>query len=349
MEITSLELKDLVLHSAKGTAPTNYTVSAVNEALSDVLKSMSGSINTFMKNRYDIYDYIIEAADEVVPNRVASALSAFAEVKSVGQGQKAVFSRTVGRSRAKQFLTQVGISGVYETFRLDKESFELPTKAVGGAITADFERWLDGVEDTAVFMDVIVEGLTDAVFMEVQKALRAALNSTVRPEANKVISATFEPEKMVKLISIVKAYDGAAVIFAPPEFISAMGADAIVPVGANYAGVYSPKDIEAIHDTGYINIFRGTPIVEIPQSFVDESNEKTWIEPQLAYVLPAGKSKVVKVALEGKTQIYDLPNRDNSMEIHAYKKMGAGILTHYNWCIYQNEEIEQTFDSPYGL
>ena len=31
------------------------------------------------------------------------------------------------------------------------------------------------------------------------------------------------------------------------------------------------------------------------------------------------------------------------MEIHAYKKMGCAILTHYNWCIYQNTGITQTY------
>jgi hypothetical protein len=134
-----------------------------------------------------------------------------------------------------------------------------------------------------------------------------------------------------------------------------MGPDAIVPVGvygesfpAN--GVYSPADIEAIHNTGYVNIFRGTPIVQIPQSFIDENNEKTWIDPQMAYILPTGRQKVVKVVLEGATQMHDFTNRDNSIEVYAYKKMGCAILTHYDWCIYQNTDIPQTFDgTPYGF
>jgi hypothetical protein len=134
-----------------------------------------------------------------------------------------------------------------------------------------------------------------------------------------------------------------------------MGADAIVPItaygtpaAAGIQGVYSSDDIDAIHRTGYINIFRGAPVVQIPQSFIDETNEKTWIDPQLAYVLPTGNEKVVKVVLEGATQINDFKNRDNSLEVYAYKKMGCAILTHYNWGIYQNTGIAQTYDQPYG-
>lgn len=346
---TIKDIKELALHAAKHTAPTNFSVENVDEALREEMKGLASTVNEFMRNRYDIYDIIITTADEIVPNKVISALGIFAEVQVVGQGDKALFKRGIGKNRAKKFLTQVGLSGVYETFRLDNETFEVPVSAVGGAATIDFERFLDGAEDMADIMEVITTGLTDAVFVQVQKALKAAVSATARPAVNLVSKNTFVAEDMVKLVNIVRAYGSSAVIFAPPEFVAAMGADAIVPVGANYAGVYAPQDIEAIHNTGYINIFRGTPVVQIPQSFIDENNDKTWIDPQLAYVLPAGKEKVVKVVLEGATQIHDFKNRDNSMEIHAYKKMGCAILTHYNWGIYQNTGIAQTYDNPYGV
>lgn len=346
---TIKEIKELALHAARGTAPANYSNENVNVALREEMKNLASSVNEFMRNRYDIYDIIIATADEIVPNKVISALGMFADVQVVGQGEKAMFRKSVGRLRAKKFLTQVGLSGVYETFRLDKDTFEVSAHAVGGAATIDFERFLDGAEDMAEIMDIITEGLTDAVFGEVQKALKAAVTATARPAANLISKNTFVAADMLKLVNIARAYGSSAVIFAPPEFVAAMGPDAIVPVGTygtSYpaVGVYAPQDIDAIHNTGYINIFRGTPVVQIPQSFVDENNTATEIDPQLAYVLPAGKEKVVKVVLEGATQIHDFTNRDNSMEIHAYKKMGCAILTHYNWGIYQNTGITQTYN-----
>ena len=346
---TIKEIKELALHAARGTAPANYSNENVNVALREEMKNLASSVNEFMRNRYDIYDIIIATADEIVPNKVINALGMFADVQVVGQGEKAMFRKSVGKLRAKKFLTQVGLSGVYETFRLDKDTFEVSAHAVGGAATIDFERFLDGAEDMAEIMDIITEGLTDAVFGEVQKALKAAVTATARPAANLISKNTFVPADMLKLVNIARAYGSSAVIFAPPEFVAAMGPDAIVPVGAygsSYpaVGVYAPQDIDAIHNTGYINIFRGTPVVQIPQSFVDETNTATEIDPQLAYVLPAGKEKVVKVVLEGATQIHDFTNRDNSMEIHAYKKMGCAILTHYNWGIYQNTGITQTYN-----
>ena len=343
--MTLKELKDLALCAAKNEAPSNFSVENVNEALADGLRELAPSINQFMKNRYDIYDIIIEAVDEVVPKNVISGMSQFAEIQMVPQGQKAIFAvRNVGKNRAKKFLTQVGLSGVYETFRLDNRKFELAAHAVGGATTLDFERMLDGAEVMSDYVGILTEAMTEAVYKEVQKALRSALNAQGRPAANKVVSAGFDGDSMFKLAGVVRAYGNGAIILAPPEFIGAMGADAIVPVGTNYQGVYHPQDIDQIHNTGYINLFRGIPIVQLPQSYTDETNTTTYIDPQIAYVLPTGAEKVVKVVFEGATQMYDWTNKDNSLEIDVYRKMGAAILTQHNWGIYQNTSIPQTYD-----
>ena len=335
---TIAEIKELALHSAKGTAPATFSVDQVNAALLDSFKELAGSYNKFMKNRYDIYEILIETVDEIVPNRVADAVGIFAEVRQVGQGEKVTFKQSIGKNRAKKFLTRVGLSGVYETFRLDTTTFELPAYAIGGACTVDFERMLDGAESMAELMEVMTDGLTDSIYIEVQKALRAAV-STITPSANKYVGS-WSADQMVRLCNIVKSYGQGATIFAPPEFIAAMGPDAIVPVATGTGqGVYHPQDIDRIHYQGYINIFRGNPVVSFRQSYVDDENTKVAIDPQFAYILPTGGERVVKVVLEGPTQIWDWTNKDQSMEIDFYKKMGAGILSTRNWAIYQNTGV----------
>ena len=346
--MTIAELKELALHSARGTAPATYSAEDVNAAFTDGLKELASNYYQFMENRYTIYSILTETVDAIVPNKVIDAVGIFAEVRVAGQGEKVLFKTKLGTQRAKKFLTRVGLSGVYETFRLDNSTFEVPAMAIGGACSIDYERMLDGAESMAELMDIMTEGLTDSIYLEVQKTLCAALNAKGRPTNNKFVGS-WNPDEMVKLVNVVKAYGAGATIFASPEFVADMGPDAIVPVGTNYQGIYHPQDIDAIHYQGYINIFRGTPIVQFRQSFVDENNEKTWIDPQLAYIMPTGGERVVKVVLEGPTQVRDWENKDGSMEIHFYKKMGAAILAHHNWAIYQNTGITQTMDQPYGI
>ena len=346
--MTIAELKELALHSARGTAPATYSAEDVNAAFTDGLKELASNYYQFMENRYTIYSILTETVDAIVPNKVIDAVGIFAEVRVANQGEKVVFKTKLGTQRAKKFLTRVGLSGVYETFRLDNSTFEVPAMAIGGACSIDYERMLDGAESMAELMDIMTEGLTDSIYLEVQKTLKAALDAKGRPTKNRYMGS-WDADQMVKLINVVKAYGTGATIFASPEFVADMGPDAIVPVGANYQGIYHPQDIDAIHYQGYINIFRGTPIVQFRQSFVDEQNEKTWIDPQLAYIMPTGGERVVKVVLEGPTQVRDWENKDGSMEIHFYKKMGAAILAHHNWAIYQNTGITQTMEQPYGI
>ena len=344
---TIQEIKELALNAARGTAPENYSVENVNDALRDELKAMCSSINEFRRNQYDIFEIISETADEIVPKKVIDYVGIFAEVKTVENGQKAMFKRKLGKNRAKKFLTQVGLSGVYETFRLDTETFTVEAHAVGGAGTIDFDRMLDNAEIMPDIMDIITEGLTDSVFYEIQKALIAAYGAAGVPAANQKEGNNFVAKDMQDLVNVVRSYGTSAVIFACPEFIAAMGPDQIG--NQSYKAEYSPKDIEDIANTGYIKMFRGTPIIQMPQSFIDENNNKTTMNPQYAFVLPAGGEKVVKVVLEGPTQMWMRDNRDQSMEINAYKKIGAAILTYHNWGIYKNKGISDTSASLYGF
>lgn len=110
---TIKELKELALHAAKGTAPANFSTQNVNDALREEMRALAGSINEFQRNKHDIFDIIITAADEVVPKKVMDAVGMFAEVVSVPQGQKIMFKTKKGHARARKFLTQVGLSGLY--------------------------------------------------------------------------------------------------------------------------------------------------------------------------------------------------------------------------------------------
>ena len=338
--MTIKELRDLANHAAHRTAPAEFSVASVDAAVADGFKELCGSFNNFMRNRYDIYEIIIENADSVVPGKVMDAMGQFAEVIQMKNGEKKLFKRGgLGRNRAKKFLTQVGLNGLYETFRLDQETFTIGMKSIGGAVSIDFERLRDGAETLSEFMDVLAEAQEDAIYAEVQNALMAAAkDGSPMPGANKY-AGSYSAAELLKLVNVVKTYGGAATIFASPEFVAEMGPDAIVPAVTGAQAVYHPDDIDAIHFGGRIKLFRGTPVVEFRQSFLDEKNEQVMINPQFAYILPSGKEKIVKILMEGDTTMYDVVNPDQSIEVHTYKKIGVGILAFNNWGIYKNTAI----------
>ena len=64
---------------------------------------------------------------------------------------------------------------------------------------------------------------------------------------------------------------------------------------------------------------------------VSETNTTEVFGGKFAFVLPSSGYKILMVAFEGNTIVDDWTNRDRSMEIQAYKKMGTAIVTGNNW------------------
>lgn len=348
-------IKDLVVCAFLGTSPdpTKFSNTDVKESLRNEIHSLANDFNSYRRNKLDLFEIMQEAYDEILPKYVEDFMGTFAEIKTVENGKRAQFVVKRGRQRAKQFITQVGLSGVYESFRLDKDTFEVGGHAIGGAAYIDFERYICGDEDISESTEILLEGLQAAIMGEIQKALIKSANAEDRPRKNYYIGAGFDADEMANLCAVARSYGGGATIFATPEFVAAMGPDAIgMPIfngTPGYAGatpVYSPKDINDIANTGYITTFRGNPIVQIPQSYTDETNEVTQINPGFAYIFPTGGEKIVKVVFEGPTQVDDWQHRDRSFEIEAYKKVGVAILTNHNWCIYENTDLSTT-DTKY--
>ena len=337
-------LKELAVHAVRGTTPAptaefSCTIEDVEATLREELNALACDYNTYRRNKYDIFEIMQEAADEYLPNKVIAAMGAFAEVRTYKDGEKVEFKVRKGKLRGKKFVTAASPAGVYESFRLDSDVFTVNTKAIAGATTIDFNRYLCGDEDMAENMAVLYEGIEDAIYKMVQDALIATISGkTTGSFNNYAIVDGFEASSMVTLINTVKAYGTGAVIYATREFIAAMGADVIV-TGQN-PGV-SQKDIDAIHDTGLIQVFRGCPIIELPQSFADENNTEKVINPAYAYVFPTGGEKVVKVAFEGNTVVDEWKDRDRSWELEAYKKVGVAILHTNNWAIYHNTALDE--------
>lgn len=312
-------------------------------ALYDELKKMAGNMYAFQRNKYDIYELLSSELDEELPQKVEAALGTFCEIMQVPNGTRLQFHVRRGKQRGKQFVTRATESGVYETFRLDHEYFDLYPVAIAGAGYVDFERYLEGLEDMAVLYEIVEEGMLDRIWEMVQEALMNSWNMAGRPAANKKIVNGFDAATMIKLCNVVAAY-GAPVIYCSPEFAAEM-TNAIVynvaPTGV--AGTWthiSEQELNEVRDRGYIGKFRGVPVVVLPQSFTDEQNSKLAIDPAFAYVIPAGKEKLIKIGFEGPAYFQEFQGQDNTMKMQGYKKVGVAMVGTPNfWGIYYNSNL----------
>ena len=300
--------------------------------------------HVFNRNKEDIFELLEENLQEMLPQDVKSALDMFVEVKNYAQGTRPEFRVTRGHQRGKQFVTRATESGNYETFRLDRDRFDLYIQAIGGAGYVDFERYLDGLENMTEIYQIIQEGIVDRLFEMVQECLMASWNAAGRPARNKVAANTFNPIAMKKLCNTVAPY-GSPVIYCTPEFAAEMVNAIVYNVNQSTTAVkISDQDMIDIRERGYIGKFQGVPVILMPQSFTDEKNEKLLFNPSFAYVLPAGKEKIIKMAFEGSPYFreWDDHEGDNSFTLQGYVKVGVGLFTLPNyWGIYYNSALDE--------
>lgn len=334
----NLNIKQLLDCVMGRNIPTEFANENIDyeAALRDEIKKLVGTYSLYRRNKYELFDLLAQNAEEVLPRKVLELIGSFAEVAQYGNNDRLVFKVKRGAQRGRQFVTRATNSGVYETFRLDYDYMEVYSHTIGGAGIIDFERYLDGLEDIAEIYEIILDGMMTEIFREIQKCLADQWMATGRPANNKVSANTFDYQKMAQLVQVVSAY-GAPVIYCSQLFAAQMVNVINTPAGLKV----SDKEIDEIRENGYIGKFAGAPVVVIPNSFEDEMNDKLVFDPRFAYVIPAGKEKLVKVALVGQTIIDEWKNTDRSMEIQGYKKIGVGIVSAPNyWGIYYNSGID---------
>lgn len=337
MALERKELLALMKAAAQATPTRNFsfngeemTSTALNAALRDEMNALAGDFNSYRRNHIELFELVEETLDFIIPARIADAYSRFAETKTFAQGDRPIFKvKGLGKKRAKQFITRVGLAGLYETFKLGETWFEVKTSAIGGAAHIGFEEFLDGRVDFAELVQIVMEGLDELVYKEIAKALMASINQL--PAANQGSINGFNEAIMDRLISVAGAY-GTPTIYCTREFASKM-----VP----QTGWISDEMRNAKWEVGYLARYKGVNVVILPQTFTDETNTTKEIDPGYAWVIPSdGNMKPVKVAFEGTLHMKDIENYDWSHEIHFYQKVGVGVIMTNNICVYVDTDLK---------
>lgn len=300
---------------------------ALNATLQANINEIAGTPQLYRENKNTLFALMEQTLNAVMPKNVLDTYGMFADVQTVAQGDTIIYSRKIGEQRAKQFITRVALAGRYEAFELAEEKFEIKTSAYGGAARIGIEEFLDGRVQWQDYLSIVNEGMSEAVYKEIAKALIAAIAAF--PATNKVAFAGFNETQFDRLIQTVAIY-GSPVIYCTLE-----AAMTLLPAN-NWISENMKDDRWA---RGYFTSYKGTPVVVLPQSFTDETNAVKVIDPAYIYVFPTNNQKPVKIVFEGQTLVKEFENRDWSTELQTYQKFGVGILTTNNLAVFKNTDL----------
>jgi hypothetical protein len=343
MALERKSLIELAKATAKASVNPSLTFSFGEETLSanalentfrKELAELASTPALYRQNRNTIFELIEIQLTEVLPPKILAEYGQFADVRTFPQGVQPIFYQKISeasRRRAKQFVTKVGLAGRYEVFKLDGRTLEVTPTAYGGAAQIAFEEFLDGRITMADVYDIVLEGMDEAVYKEIAKALVSTVDNL--GTYNKVTSAdTFNETQFDRLLQVADTY-GKAAIYCTFEFAATM-----LP----QQNWISDNMRDRRWNQGYLGDYKGHQVIVLPQSFEDETNAVKVIDPSYCWIIPTGSEKPVKVAFEGTAQVKEVDGDDWSKTIHTYQKFGVAVYSiNPGLCVYRNTALKK--------
>ena len=281
------------------------------EIFSELMKDVEG-------NKKEINAIITENINEVLKVKVGDALSIIADVSFIGHGEKKDYNVRNGKINVEY----VALGSEIRRQKIYKNKVTSQPRALGASVYAELDDILSGrAEVFTELIDEITLGIEQEVMNTVQSAFVKAMDNA--PSANKYLGA-FNLGQLRGVANTVAAY-GRPVIFGTGVALSNITSD------AGFQASMSDAMKDAFNRDGFIGTWEGKALVQLPNTFTDETNTEWVLDNKYIYVLPVGADKPVKVTFEGDSVLLDKQSfEDGSVTKKVIQKVGVNVLQSHN-------------------
>ena len=323
------QLKDLLVAAAYS-KDANVNFSDLNSAAKNGLVEYFGldDLNVREIKRYstDVFALIEEVIEQVLPMMLADRVGAFAEIKTFARDEQVKFTiKNQGKRRVVRGIAKGARGGIYRAKKLQDADLIVPTFVYSVGYQITLEELLTGRRTVGELATLITEGFLENIYLEVIQAMRGIY--TYAPANNKATASGMDLDKMRSVIRTVRAYGSPVIIGFQTEIEKLSNVAGTAFTGGITAVPNVPvEDILERRNQGYVGMFYATPVVVIPNYFLNEQNADWMFKEQDIFVLPVDNQKPVKVALHGDIYTQQVQDPTGSMEFHAHRLMGVAIV-----------------------
>jgi hypothetical protein len=316
------ELKTILLAAARPQANINFSdaQSAAKNALNEYLNASQVSVRD-LRPGTNTFAIIEEVLDEVIPQAVEDRTQAFAEIRNFARNDQIKFDvRTSYASRRRMYraLKKGARGGVYKAYRLDGYSLTMTTEVYTVGYFMTLEELLLGTRTVAELINTIADAFTEKVFVEVMEALQAAAAAAPSVNRTTTAAASFSASGLDAIIRIISAYGNPVIMGFRKELgllNNALGSD------------YSLADYDDIRSQGYVGIYKGTPLVELPNYLITHAGATAsfLFQEGTIYIMPADE-RPVKVGFQGESYTTEFMDPQGGREWQNHRMMGVAVL-----------------------
>ena len=335
------ELKQVLVAALNGVAASaNFSAEETDKAAVNALLKEIGidenSTGREIRAKEDLaFALIEEAVDEILPKKLEGVLQEFAEVRQFARDAEVLFNiEKIGKNRAKLTISKGARGGIYRAAKLDRKYFSVDTTIQTVAVSVTLEEIILGTLSLAELYSNILEGFEEIVYKEVFNALASAKPvagyDRIGHDSPTTVKASLG-SAIDKVMPYVKQY-GIPTIFGSYQALTNL---------SNPASEWHPEmnDSAERRQYGFVQLYKGARVVELPNYLVDNKNEKWFYDPKFVFVLPSG-IKPVKVALKGDLTLIRNNTAVGSEKWEAHKLIGVGVAMANNFAVIEVTDLD---------
>lgn len=280
----------------------------------ELVELFSNLMSNYERNKVEINEIIKENVNAVLKQRVGGALDVIAEIAYVPHGVKKEYNVRRGTIKTEY----VALGSEIRRQKIYRSKVEAKPQAIGAAVYAEWDDILAGrAESFTDMIDEIAEKTLEQVLVSIQNTFVKAMTNA--PAANKYTGA-FALQQVRNVANTVSAY-GKPVIVGTSVALSNITSD------AGFKASMSENMKDEFNKNGFIGVWEGKALVQLPNTFTDETNTEWVLDNKNMFVIPVNADKPVKVTFEGGAEMLEQQSFDDgSITKKTLQKVGVNVL-----------------------
>lgn len=312
--------KDKILELCMDVRNNTSSVSGqtVEQRKKEMVELFSVLMQDYDRNKYEINAIITENVNEVLRVRIGDALDIIADVSYIGHGEKKSYRIKNGRIKAEY----VALGSEIRRQKIYGKEITAEPRALGGSVYAEWDDILAGrAEAFTDLVDEIADAIHGEILLTIQNTFVKAMENA--PTANRYAGA-FNLGQLRTVTNTVSAYGR-------PVVVGTAAALANITQDQGFQSAMSDNMKDQFNRDGFIGVWEGKALVQLPNTFTDDNNEEWVLDNDLIYVIPVGTEKPVKVTFEGGSELLEKQDFDDgSITKKTIQKVGVNVLQTHN-------------------
>lgn len=299
---------------------------AIDKAVGTMM-GFSGEVPTLLRGttnyREVSFAVVANLIDSILPDTIVDTFGKFADVAVGGFGDSFKFDIRP----SDLFVVSKAGNGKRHAFAQRQFNGIATLIPENHMITVeeDLYRVLAGKRNLAEYAVKLMQSMETELSVDIYNAvdgMYAAMPSQFK-------EASFGEDTFVTLAQRVTAFNAGS---RPTAFGTKLALSKIVPSNV----IYNDKLGEEYYRTGYLGIYKGVELFEVPQKAIwNSSTYAMRLDDTRVYLVSTGVNKLVKVALEGETLSYVDPNvagNANLTQVQTIQKKWACAVASNAYC-----------------